>query len=74
MENNTIDRASLGRAVLHYTKLSLDSAISVLHSLEGKVKIIHVRYSDTVKIPKEKCKEIIETAGLFFIIFSFFKF
>lgn len=64
MENSTVDRAAMGRAVLNYTKLALTSAFETLAKLEGKVKCVHVRYADTIKMPKDECKKIVKEAGL----------
>eukprot|EP01035_Chromulina_nebulosa_P016957 gene16957-22449_t len=64
MEEADIDRVALGKAVLDYTRLSLDMAMDSLKRLEGKVKVVHVRYADNVKNPKGTCKDICERAGL----------
>lgn len=66
MENNSVERTSLGRAVLGYTKSALSAALKTLESLEGSVKVVHVRYTDTVSQPKEECRRICELAGLDF--------
>jgi hypothetical protein len=58
MEEKSIDRLALGRAVLDYTRLALDLALQRLKELEGMVKVVHVRYADTVKSSKKMCENI----------------
>ena len=60
MEEDSIDRVSLGLAVLEYTYMALHKALSVLAKLEGKVRVVHVKYSDTVKNAKIACQNICE--------------
>ena len=66
MEPGSINRAALGRAVLQYTRLALDKAFESLKVLETKMKVVHVRYSDSIKSPKDICRRVTEAAGLEF--------
>ena len=58
MEEPTIDRKELGKAVLHYTDRCLQLAQQTIDKLGDKFKILHVRYQETVKTPKETCKKV----------------
>ena len=62
MEPNSIDRAALGRSVLNYTKQALLKAFETLK--DGKVNIIHIKYKDTIKSPKEVTKQIYKQTGI----------
>jgi len=53
-ETNTIDRHALGKAVVEYSRLALDKAFNSFKKL--KSKIIHIRYADNIKSPKDMCK------------------
>ena len=53
-ESNSINKHALGKAVVEYSKLSLDKAFQSLKTLDNK--IIHIRYSDLIKSPLSICK------------------
>jgi hypothetical protein len=58
MEESSIDRHALGKAVVEYTRLSLDMALNTFAKYEKKVKVVHIRYADNVKNPKGCLAEI----------------
>jgi hypothetical protein len=58
MDEATLDRAALGRAVVHYTHRCLEVAERTIARLGESFKITHVRYSETVKSPKETCRRV----------------
>ena len=58
MDEATLDRAALGRAVVHYTHRCLEVAERTIARLGESFKITHVRYSETVKSPKDICKRV----------------
>ena len=58
MEEPSIDKKELGRAVLHYTDRCLQMAQQTIARLGDKFKILHIRYQETVKAPKETCKKV----------------
>lgn len=60
MEESSVDAHSIGKAVLEYSKLSLQKAQETIDKLGDKVKVVHVRYMDTVKDPKQLCKQVYE--------------
>ncbi len=64
MEEASIDPVALGRAVMRYTKLSLDKAEASLQKLGGKLKVIHVRYADNVRNSQQVCRDVFEQAGI----------
>lgn len=64
MEEDSVNAKSIGAAVLKYSKLSLDKAHETLASLGDRVKVVHVRYTDTVKDPKKLCQEVYGKANL----------
>lgn len=66
MEEPSIDPKALGRAVKRYTSLALQQAEESLSLLGEKMNVIHVRYADNVKNPKQICRTITEQAGLGF--------
>jgi hypothetical protein len=70
MEEYSIDRIALGKAVLEYTYLALDMALTTLGKMKDKVKIVHVRYADNVKNSKAVCKNICEQVR-FNILYSY---
>lgn len=59
MEISSVDRKQLGKFVLLYTKLALKKAFASLKAEESTFKVEHIRYADTVKSPKEMCKNIL---------------
>lgn len=66
MEESTVDPVKLGQAVMHYTKRSLEMAEKTIAELGTKFKILHIRYADTIKNPKDTCRRVYEKAGLTF--------
>lgn len=58
MEEFTIDRFALGRAVIEYTRIALDMAMNTFSRYEKTVKVVHIRYADNVKNPKGCLQEI----------------
>ena len=66
MDPASIDRVALGKAVLRYTRIALDKAFESLKTIESKMKVIHVRYADNVKSPKDICRQVVASAGLDF--------
>eukprot|EP00597_Dinobryon_sp_UTEXLB2267_P005955 CAMPEP_0170079764 /NCGR_PEP_ID=MMETSP0019_2-20121128/16058_1 /TAXON_ID=98059 /ORGANISM="Dinobryon sp., Strain UTEXLB2267" /LENGTH=407 /DNA_ID=CAMNT_0010293373 /DNA_START=253 /DNA_END=1476 /DNA_ORIENTATION=+ len=66
MEEASIDPVALGQAVMRYTELALQQAEASLKLLGDRVKVIHVRYADNIKNPKQICRTISEQAGLGF--------
>jgi hypothetical protein len=74
-EVESIDRVKLGKAVMNFTKKTLEKAEEALIKLEKKkLKIIHVKYEKIVKNPKKICEEVFENVFLllFFFIIIFF--
>ena len=65
-ETYSIDKRAIGKAVLDYTRDSLEMAEntlkSLLHNNKGDNKVIHIRYQDTVKKPTEVCKDVFTQA------------
>jgi hypothetical protein len=63
MDTWTIDRKALGRAVLKYTKLSLDMAQQ--HIKENpKLNVVHIKYKDTIKQAKKTCENVCKATKL----------
>lgn len=60
MVETSLDRFALGKAVMEYTRLSLDKALNSFKQLGKNIKAVHVRYADNVKDPKSICKTITE--------------
>ena len=58
MEASSIDKAKLGKAVLEYTRICLDKAFASIKKAGPKAKVVHIRYADNVKEPKQNCSEI----------------
>jgi hypothetical protein len=59
-EISTIDKHALGRAVLDYSDWCLKRAMASIDKAEKTLKIIHVRYADSIKRPKEMCRLVME--------------
>lgn len=55
MNSWTIDRKQLGKAVLQYTKESLDLAIQHIKN-HPKLNVVHIKYKDTIKAAKKTCE------------------
>jgi hypothetical protein len=67
LEVDSIDKKALGRAVMEYTKLSLDKAHETIEKLKGKGRgghVIHIRYQDNVKDPNGTVNGIMREVGL----------
>jgi len=70
IESWSIDKKALGKAVLQYTKRSLDMAESAIKEINSYYKnkksspVIHVRYADNIKDPKSVCASILNQAGV----------
>ena len=58
-EEPSVDRLALGKAVMDYTRISLDKAEETFRLLGDKFKPVHIRYADNIKNPKEMCKRIV---------------
>jgi hypothetical protein len=58
MEESSIDKVALGKAVMNYTKVCLTMALRTIAALGDKFKILHIRYGETIKTPKETCKKV----------------
>lgn len=63
-EEPSIDRNSLGAAVMNYTKVCLVEAEKAFVALGDKFKVVHVRYADTVKSSKQVCVDIYKKSGI----------
>lgn len=66
LEEYSIDRIMLGKAVLEYSKIAVTRAMQDLEKFSNRVKIVHVKYSDTINHPKDVCRDVCAKAGLFF--------
>jgi hypothetical protein len=64
MEENSIDKKALGAAVMNYTKKCLQMAQDTIKRLGSKFKILHIRYGETIKAPKETCKKVYAMVGI----------
>ena len=70
VETWSIDKKSLGAAVLRYTQQSLEMAEEAIDAINSAVQpghkspVIHVRYADNIKAPKEVCASILSQANL----------
>ncbi|CAE7605881.1 unnamed protein product [Symbiodinium microadriaticum] len=60
----TIDKHALGQAVMEYTSIALDKAMASVEKASRTMKILHVRYADNVKDPKNICRQVFEKAEL----------
>mmetsp|Transcript_22397 Transcript_22397/g.27365 ORF Transcript_22397/g.27365 Transcript_22397/m.27365 type:complete len:501 (-) Transcript_22397:104-1606(-) len=58
MDPWTIDKKVLGRNVAKYARLSFDRAFAAVKKHKDTLKIVHVKYTDTIKDPIKVCKEI----------------
>ena len=65
-ETDSVDRAALGRAVCEYSILALEKALQTIKKLGHEFKILHIKYQDTVKSPKEVCLKVMSSANLDF--------
>eukprot|EP01031_Cornospumella_fuschlensis_P027489 gene27489-33194_t len=64
-EEYSVDPMLMGRAVMQYSRLCLDKAESSLAALEKRgTRVVHVRYSDNLKKPKEVCREVLQQANI----------
>ncbi|RYH30221.1 sulfotransferase [archaeon] len=64
-EDYSVDPVLMGRAVMQYSRLCLDKAEASLEVLQKKgIKVVHVRYADNLKKPKEVCREVLEQANI----------
>lgn len=68
-ETWSIEKKSLGAAVLQYTKLCLERAEEAIAKInaaapKGRSSVIHVRYADNVREPLQVCSSILEQAGV----------
>ena len=69
----TIDRVTLGQAVLEFTELQIKEAEESIEKLSMRLNIIHIRYADLVKYPKATCVKLCnKVAGAIYIIFLLF--
>jgi Sulfotransferase family len=57
-ESETVNKHALGKAVVDFSKRSLDKAFESLKNIPNNV--IHIRYADNIKNPKEICRRIVE--------------
>ena len=60
LEEDSVDKLLLGKAVMNYTKRCLEVAEESIKRLGSKFKILHIKYRETVKEPKETCKKVFE--------------
>ena len=72
MEESSIDKKELGKAVMNYTKKCLDMAQKTIAALGSKFKILHIRYQETIKTPKETCKKVYSMVCNYYIFYSIF--
>lgn len=66
MVPESVNKVALGKAVMNYTRYALDKAFETLDRIGTSMKVVHVRYADNVKNPKDICRLVSETAGLGF--------
>lgn len=64
MDAHTIDKVALGKAVLEYTRLSLDKAFASIEKHGSAMKILHIRFADNIKNPQGICKQVMETVSV----------
>jgi transcriptional regulator len=70
-EVESIDRVRLGKAVMNFTKKTLEKAEEAFIKLKEKnVNIIHVKYEKLVSNPKSICKNIFEK--VFYYIYYYY--
>lgn len=67
-EESSLDAKALGRAVMNYTKLSLEKAEATFKKLGKGLKVIHIRYIDNVKNTKAVCKNVLEQVLSFLVL------
>jgi hypothetical protein len=60
MEDSSCDRKRIGKAMMEYTHCSLRLAEETIQRLGSKFKILHIRYAETIKAPKETCRKVFE--------------
>jgi uncharacterized protein YeeX (DUF496 family) len=60
----TIDKHALGQAVMEYTSIALDKALASVDKASKTMRILHVRYADNIKTPKDICRQVFEQAEL----------
>lgn len=56
----TIDKHALGQAVMEYTSIALDKAIASVEKASETMNILHVRYADNVRAPKDICRQVLD--------------
>jgi len=66
MEEPSVDPMALGRAVLRYTELALQKAEASLSLLGERMRVVHVRYADSVQRPKEVVKAVFQQTDMAF--------
>jgi hypothetical protein len=60
MEEESVNAKAMGTAIMNYSRWCLDKAEKSLEELKDKVNIVHVRYQDNVKNPKQEVKKVLE--------------
>jgi hypothetical protein len=67
LEEWTIQPKLIGQAVVNYSVKSLQKAEETLNKIKERkdVHMVHVRYSETVKHPKETCRKVFEAVSSF---------
>jgi hypothetical protein len=60
----TIDRVTLGQAVLAYSVLQIKEAEESIEKLSKRLNIIHVRYEDMIKNPKATCVKLCDKVSV----------
>lgn len=60
MEEWSIDRHLLGKAVMEYSLLALERALKFIDENVRHINVLHVRYVDLVQNPKEICRKILK--------------
>jgi hypothetical protein len=65
LEESTVDPKAIGKAVMNYSKKSLDKAEETFTKLKDKnIKMVHIRYADNIKEPKKICKQVFDTVSV----------
>lgn len=59
MEESSVNPILVGKAVMNYSKLILQKAEQALINLPPGIKVVHLRYKDTIQEPKNSCKKVI---------------
>lgn len=63
-EEESVDSAKIGQAVMHYSKVAVKAAEDAITALGDRLKIIHIRYEDTVRNSKDVVTRVYQKAGI----------